>query len=135
MLFLTAKKKDHIARCPAGRGGNTYLGNAHFEVFFVDVFPKSNLFQLTPMRQLTSTTPPASTASSINLATRGKYRPMLDWGLSGSFKPRNSMSKACLVHLTPSLLVSILDINLRVIGILKMVVFAKAGTEESSVRT
>ena len=34
MPFLTAKKKDHVARCPAGRGGETYLGNARLKTFF-----------------------------------------------------------------------------------------------------
>ena len=35
MLFLTAEKKDHVARCPAGRGGGkTYLGNARLKIFF-----------------------------------------------------------------------------------------------------
>ena len=42
MSFLTAEKKDHIARCPArgGEGGQTYLGNARLKTFFsMDVFP------------------------------------------------------------------------------------------------
>ena len=33
MSFLTAEKKDHVARCPA-RGGKTYLGNALLKLFF-----------------------------------------------------------------------------------------------------
>ena len=34
MSFLTAEKKDHVARCPAGGGGKTYLGNARLKTFF-----------------------------------------------------------------------------------------------------
>ena len=35
MSFLTAEKKDHVARCPAGGGGGqTYLGNARLKTFF-----------------------------------------------------------------------------------------------------
>ena len=34
MSFLTAEKKDHVARCPAARGGKTYLGNARLKSFF-----------------------------------------------------------------------------------------------------
>ena len=32
MSFLTAEKKDHVARCPEG-GGKTYLGNARLKRF------------------------------------------------------------------------------------------------------
>ena len=36
MSFLTAEKKDHVARCPAGEGGGqTYLGNARLKTFFL----------------------------------------------------------------------------------------------------
>ena len=35
MSFLTAEKKDHVARCPARGGvGKTYLGNARLKTFF-----------------------------------------------------------------------------------------------------
>ena len=54
-----------------------------------------SLLILTPMRQFTSTTPPVSRASSMKLATRGKYWPMLACGLSGTLKPKNLIPKAC----------------------------------------
>ena len=34
MSFLTAEKKDHVARCPARGGGKTYMGNARLKTFF-----------------------------------------------------------------------------------------------------
>ena len=41
MSFLTAEKKDHVARCPGGGGGKTYLGNGRLKTFFsVDAFLK-----------------------------------------------------------------------------------------------
>ena len=47
MSFLMAEKKDHIACCPAGRGGKTYLGNARLKTFFfhLDAFPNSEVSQ------------------------------------------------------------------------------------------
>ena len=34
MSFLTAEKKDHVARCPVRWGGKTYMGNARLKTFF-----------------------------------------------------------------------------------------------------
>ena len=65
MSFLTDEKKDHVARCPAGRGGGkTYLGNARLKTFFhLDAFPKCPKTILASVE----TPPPHSCNAHLNL--------------------------------------------------------------------
>ena len=58
MSFLTAEKKDHVARCPARGGGRgkTYMGNARLKTFFfhLDAFPKAKLLFLCSIQDIIS---------------------------------------------------------------------------------